>query len=176
MDSGHERLFRLPFKLPASISAKKLCVYLAGGLYGIGIWSFLDCVLYSRHANGSDLHISVIDWLPIICSILGMAIVSSIEKNRLLQDALSSGSFTGSQSTAWQARVILFHGFSLLAGGLSGSIVILIVRFFLNNHGSYPTLGMGVNNVIANVAIVLSCIVLWIGQNIEDEYNYSLTL
>lgn len=176
MDSGEDRLFRLPFKLPSSISAKKFCVYFAGGLYGIGIWSFLDCVLYSKHANGSDLHITFTDWIPIICSILGMLIVSSIEKNRLLQDALSSGSFTGSQSTAWQARVVLFLGFSLLAGGISGSFVILIVKFFLNDYGSYPTLGMGVNNVLANMCLVLSCVVLWIGQNVEDEYNYSLTL
>lgn len=176
MDTSHERLFRLPFKLPTSVSAKKVCVYVAGALYGAGLWSFLDCVLYSKHANGSDLHISFIDWVPMLCSVLGMAIVSSIEKNRLLQDALSSGTFTGSQSTAWLARVVLFLGFSLLASGISGSLVVLIVKFLLKDYTSYPTLGMGINNVLANLAILLSCTMLWIGQNVEDEYNYSLTL
>ncbi|KAG0677397.1 Vacuolar protein sorting-associated protein 68 [Kluyveromyces marxianus] len=105
-----------------------------------------------------------------------MAIVSSIEKNRLLQDALSSGNFNGSQATAWQARIVLFLGFSLLASGISGSLVVLIVKFLLKDYTSYPTLGMGVNNVLANFFILMSCTFLWIGQNVEDEYNYSLTL
>lgn len=176
MEASEERLFRLPFTLPKSLSAKKICVYIAGALYGAGIWSFLDCVLYSKHGNASDMHVSFIDWVPMICSVLGMAIVSSIEKNRLLQDALSSGNFNGSQATAWQARIVLFLGFSLLASGISGSLVVLIVKFLLKDYTSYPTLGMGVNNVLANFFILMSCIFLWIGQNVEDEYNYSLTL
>ncbi len=105
-----------------------------------------------------------------------MLIVNSIEKNKLLNDALGGGSsFGGSSSTTWQARVILFLGFSLLAGGIAGSIVVLILKFLIK-HYTFPTLGMGVSNVVANGSIMLSCIVLWIAQNIEDEYSYSLAL
>lgn len=104
-----------------------------------------------------------------------MLIVNSIEKNRLLNDALGGGGFGGSSPTTWTARVILFLGFSLLAGGVAGSIVVLILKFLMK-HYTFPTLTMGVNNVVANGAIMMSCVVLWVAQNIEDEYSYSLAL
>jgi hypothetical protein len=141
----------------------------------VGVWSFIDAVIYSKTVNASDVHVTFVDWIPIICSTLGMLIVNSIEKNRLLNDALGNGGFGGSSTTTWAARVILFLGFSLLAGGVAGSIVVLVIKF-LTKHYSFPTLGMGVSNVVANGAIMLSCIILWIAQNIEDEYSYSLAL
>ncbi|KAG0670220.1 Transmembrane protein 50A [Maudiozyma exigua] len=177
-----ERLFRLPFKIPTFQGIRTLGVYLSGIFYALGIWTFLDAVLYSKHANASDVHVTFIDWIPFICSTFGMLIVSSIEKNRLLQGALNGESSLGSSlgnldsRMAWQARSVLFFGFSLLAGGLSGSIVVLIIKFLVKDYTSYPTVGMGVNNVLGNVCVLLSCIILWIAQNAEDEYSYSLTL
>lgn len=174
-----ERLFRLPFKVPTFHGIRTVGVYISGILYALGFWIFLDAVLYSKHANASDVHVTFIDWIPFLCSTLGMLVVNSIEKNRLLQGALSSdnGSFGGLDSQmAWQARTVLFFGFALLAGGLSGSIVVLIIKFLVKDYTSYPTLGMGVNNVIGNISILLSCVVLWIAQNVEDEFSYSLTI
>ncbi|SCU98689.1 LAFA_0G19614g1_1 [Lachancea sp. 'fantastica'] len=176
METDRQRLFRLPFKLPSSAKARSIGVYIAGALYAIGAWCFLDAAIYSRKANGSSVHVTFVDWIPFICSTLGMIVVNSIEKNRLIQDAMGSGSFSGSSSMAWQARVILFLGFALLAGGISGSIVVLILKFLVKDFTSYPTLGMGVNNVVGNFCIALSCVILWIAQNVEDEYSYSLTL
>ncbi|CEP22513.1 unnamed protein product [Cyberlindnera jadinii] len=171
-----DRLFRFQaFKLPNSLALRSCGVYLSGALYALGVWAFLDAVIYSKTVNASDVHVTFVDWIPIICSTLGMLIVNSIEKNRLLNDALGNGGFGGSSTTTWAARVILFLGFSLLAGGVAGSIVVLILKFLMK-HYSFPTLGMGVSNVVANGAIMLSCIVLWVAQNIEDEYSYSLAL
>ena len=99
MEANQDRLFRLPFKLPSSANARTVGVYLSGGLYALGAWLFMDAVIYSKTANASTVHVTFIDWIPFICSTLGMLIVNSIEKNRLLQDALASGSFTGSSST-----------------------------------------------------------------------------
>lgn len=101
--------------------------------------------------------------------------MNSIEKSRLLNDALGGGGYGGGSSTTLTARIVLFLGFSLLAGGVAGSVVVLIIKFLMK-HYTFPTLGMGVSNVVANGAIMLSCIVLWIAQNIEDEYSYSLAL
>lgn len=176
MESNGDRLFRLPFKLPNSATARSIGVYISGGLYAVGAWLFLDAVIYSKKANASSVHVTFVDWIPFLCSTLGMIIVNSIEKNRLIQDALASGSFSGSSSMAWQARLVLFLGFALLAGGLSGSIVVLIIKFLIKDFTTYPTLGMGVNNVVGNFCVVLSCVILWIAQNVEDEYSYSLTL
>lgn len=103
-----------------------------------------------------------------------MLIVNSIEKSNLLSDPNSSA-FFNQGGNAWAARVILFLGFSLLAGGLAGSFMVFILKFLMKNVG-FPTLGMGVSNIVCNGSIMFSCIVLWLSQNIEDEYSYSLAL
>ena len=40
----------------------------------------------------------------------------------------------------------------------------------------WPTLRMGVENVAANGAVMLSSVLLWVSQNMEDEYSYNLAL
>lgn len=149
-------------------------MYLLGALYAIGFWSIIDAALYSKTVNASVVHVTFVDWIPFIFSTMGMLIVNSIEKSNLFQE--NSNSFLGGgNSHAWAARVILFFGFSLLAGGLAGSFMVFILKFLVK-HYTFPTLGMGVANIICNGCVMLSCIVLWISQNIEDEYSYSLAL
>lgn len=62
-----------------------------------------------------------------------------------------------------------------MAGGLSGSITVLVLKYALQGY-PWPTMYFGVANVIANAAIMLSCIVLWVSQNIEEDYTYNLSL
>lgn len=50
-----------------------------------------------------------------------MIIVNLIDKQRLLSEG--GGGFSSSDSVAWKARLFLFLGFALMAGGLAGSIV-----------------------------------------------------
>lgn len=174
-----QHLFRFNslFKLPKSQKLRSFGVYLSGALYAIGFWSMIDAAIYSKTVNASIVHVTFVDWIPFICSTLGMLIVNSIEKSNLMTDGNNS-SFLGTgsgQSTAWAARVILFFGFSLLAGGLAGSFMVFILKFLLK-HYTFPTLGMGVSNIVCNGSIMLSCVVLWLSQNIEDEYSYSLAL
>ncbi|CDK29809.1 unnamed protein product [Kuraishia capsulata CBS 1993] len=171
MDNG--RLFKFSaFKLPNSATVRAVGVYLSGALYAIGFWVMVDAAIYSKSVNASVVHVTFIDWIPAICSSFGMLIVNSIEKSRLLS---SEGGF-GSSSTTWQARLVLFLGFSLLAIGISGSFLVLILKFLVKNFTSFPTVGMGVSNVVSNACIMLSCITLWIVQNLEDDYSYSLAL
>jgi hypothetical protein len=65
------------------------------------------------------VHIKFVDWIPGICSALGMLVINSIEKSRLSADSFS---YSGT-SVAWKARLVLFLGFALMAGGLAGSVV-----------------------------------------------------
>ena len=60
-----------------------------------------------------------VDWIPGICSALGMLVINSIEKSRLSADSYS---YSGT-GVAWKARLVLFLGFALLAGGVAGSVV-----------------------------------------------------
>lgn len=162
-------------KLPNSAVFKSLGAYVAGVLYAIGFWAMVDAATYSKTVNASIVHVTFVDWIPFICSTLGMIIVSSIEKSNLFTDGNNSSFLNGGNPNAWAARVILFFGFSLLAGGLAGSFMVFILKFLLKQY-SFPTLGMGVSNIVCNGCIMLSCILLWLSQSIEDEYSYSLAL
>lgn len=88
--------------------------------FALGFFFFIDAVAYSRSPlNGSDIHVSFADWLPIICSALGMLIVNMIDKARL--DANSS--YNAGSGVVWKAQFVLFFGFALIALGLAGSAV-----------------------------------------------------
>jgi hypothetical protein len=168
-------LFRFSgLNLPKSQKLRSIGVYASGVLFAVGFWAQVDAAIYSKTVNASIVHVTFVDWIPFICLTLGMVIVNTIEKSHLLNGG-SNSFLGGDNSTTWQARVILFFGFLLLAGGLAGSFMVFIIKFLLK-HYSFPTLGMGVSNIVCNGCIMLSCITLWLAQNIEDEYSYSLAL
>jgi hypothetical protein len=76
-------------------------------------------------------------------------------------------------SVAWKARLVLFMGFALLAGGLAGSVTVLILKYIVPAY-PWPTSWLGIANVVANAAVMASCSMLWVSQNIEEDYTYRL--
>lgn len=114
------RLFR--FTPPAwlnSPNTRTAGVYISGGLFSIGFFALLNAAVYSNSAYTGTDHVTFVDWIPAICSALGMLVINSIEKSRLSADSYS---YSGT-GVAWKARVVLFMGFALMAGGLAGSVV-----------------------------------------------------
>jgi hypothetical protein len=117
------RLFR--FSKPAwlnSPNTRTAGVYFSGALFSIGFFALLDAAVFSHTRYTGDVHVTFVDWIPGICSALGMLVINSIEKSRLSADSYS---YSGT-GVAWKARVVLFMGFALMAGGLAGSVVRLI--------------------------------------------------
>ncbi|BFZ62345.1 Vacuolar protein sorting-associated protein 68 [Saitoella coloradoensis] len=168
------RLFRFRFPaLPSFLpSLSSTGVYIAGALFALGFWAFIDAAVYSKVASGGEVHVTFVDWIPGICSVLGMIVINSIDKARLNGDSFS---YSGS-GVAWKARLFLFVGFALMAGGLAGSITVLTLKYLLPNY-PYPTLWFGVANVLANGLIMLSSALLWLVQNADDkDYQYNLTI
>lgn len=100
-----------------------------------------------------------------------MLIINSVEKARLAADSFS---YSGN-GVAWKARVVLFLGFAALAGGMAGGVVVFVLKFVMQNV-EFPALGMGIEIVVANVLVGASSVVLWVSQNMEDEYSYNLSL
>ncbi|CAN6622333.1 vacuolar protein sorting-associated protein 68 [Trichomonascus vanleenenianus] len=173
-----ERATAFRFSVPhiSSNTLRASGVYLSGAFYAAAFYVILDSALYSAHGNASVVHVKFTDWLPFILSSLGMLVINTVEKSRLSSESFSFGSSSGYSSTAdWQAKVVLFLGFALLSGGLAGSIVILVLRYVVPGY-PMPTLGMGVANVVCNACVMLSCVSLWLAQNLEDEYSYNLQL
>ncbi|KAH3898698.1 Vps68p SCDLUD_005021 [Saccharomycodes ludwigii] len=196
LNGSTRNLFNVPkWIIPRSKNFHSWCTYLSGALFASSILFFLDSLIYSHRVNASDIvSVTFTEWIPMICSTLGMIIINSVDKSNLTVVSSSSatggllsgggggisigGNGGGNSNLLGQLRIVLFLGFALLAGGCSGSIVVLIVKYIQRDITEYPTLGMGVDNVIANMLILLSCVVLWVAQtiNFEDEYNYALTL
>ena len=69
--------------------------------------------------NGDPpVHVTFVDWIPGICSLLGYAVVNLIDKDRVRGEE-----GFGDPRSVWRARLFLFIGFALMAGGLAGSVV-----------------------------------------------------
>ncbi|RKU45023.1 hypothetical protein DL546_004516 [Coniochaeta pulveracea] len=151
--------------------ARNAGVYASGGLFSLAFYILLDAAVWSKRINPTDTHVTFIDWLPLIFSSLGMLIINSVEKQRLSADSFS---YSGS-GVAWKARVVLFLGFASLAGGMAGGVTVFVMKYVVRDV-EWPMMGMGVENVVANGLVGLSSVVLWISQNMEDEYAYNLAL
>jgi Uncharacterised protein family (UPF0220) len=85
-----------------------------------------------------------------------MLVINSIEKTRLSADSFS---YSGS-GVAWKARLVLFLGFALMAGGLAGSVTVMVLKYLVRdeNEGegaSFMTLWLGIANVVANALVML---------------------
>ncbi|KAJ5475920.1 hypothetical protein N7475_001649 [Penicillium sp. IBT 31633x] len=173
MDASSNRLFR--FSKPEWLNNSAVRnggVYVAGALFAAGFFFLIDVATFSHSPrNGSNVHIKFIDWIPGICSALGMLVINSIEKSRLQADSFS---YSGS-GVAWKARFVLFLGFALLAGGLAGSVTVMVLKYLIKDY-PIQTLYFGIANIVANGLVMLSSIVLWVSQNIEDDYTYNLAL
>ncbi|KAK0254203.1 Vacuolar protein sorting-associated protein 68 [Friedmanniomyces endolithicus] len=136
------------------------------------LFVFIDAATFSKsNLNGSEFHVNFVDWIPGIFSVLGMLIINSIDKSRLSADNFS---YSG-DGVAWKARVVLFMGFAAMAGGLAGSVTVCLLKYVVR-EASWPALWFGVANIASNALIMLSSVVLWVSQNMEDDYTYNLAL
>ncbi|KAI8346427.1 hypothetical protein B0O80DRAFT_469013 [Mortierella sp. GBAus27b] len=182
LNDQHRRicLFPMPTIPRLGPKARDGAIYVSGALFALGWWFFIDAVIRSKNWNFDDgfksVSVEFVDWVPGICSALGMIVISCIDKAALKGDSFSfSSGGGGGTSIAWRARVYLFIGFALMAGGLAGSVSVLCIKYILPDHGEIFTF-WGICNVIQNAAIMTSAAILWVAQNTESEYQYSFAI
>ncbi|KAF8630979.1 hypothetical protein AX15_002702 [Amanita polypyramis BW_CC] len=152
-------------------------IYLAGALFALANWSFIDAAVLSAHAKspwGQDeappVHVTFVDWIPGICSLLGYIVINLIDKDRVKgEDGF------GDARAVWRARLFLFIGFALMAGGLAGSVTVLVLKYLLYEYPEQFNY-YGYANVSQSVAMMLSAVVLWLAQSATSEYEYNLAL
>ncbi|GAA5892849.1 Vps68p [Sporobolomyces salmoneus] len=178
-------LIRLP-KLHLGPRKREFLVYFAGALFAFGWWSFLDATISSKYAlpisdpdspyDPIPVRVSFADWTPGLCATLGMIIVNLIDKSQLMSD--EGGAWSGGWSEggiAWRARLFLFVGFALMAGGLAGSITVLVIKYMVPHYPGNFGIPWGVANVIQSITIMFSAVVLWVAQS-SEEYGYEIGL
>lgn len=173
--SESNRLFK--FSLPFHVNQHVLrsqTMYVSGVLYSLGFWLMIDASIFSKTLNASVVHVTFVDWIPFICSTLGMIVINSLDKVQLISASSSGFESGGAISLQWQARIVLFIGFSLIAVGFNGSFLILVLKFLMKGYTYNPTIRMGTENVGANVCVMISCTILWIVSTLEDDNSLSL--
>ncbi|KAH8110034.1 UPF0220-domain-containing protein [Phellopilus nigrolimitatus] len=157
---------------------RSIGVYVAGGLFAFAHWLFLDAAILSSHYHpppdapydSAPVHVSFVDWVPGIMSILGFLVVNLIDKDRIKGEEVYADA-----RAVWRARLFLFIGFALMAGGLAGSVTILVIKYVVPNFPEQFTY-YGYANVSQNVAVMLSAVILWIAQSGPSDYEYSLSI
>ncbi|KAK7447378.1 Vacuolar protein sorting-associated protein 68 [Stygiomarasmius scandens] len=150
-------------------------VYLAGGLFAVANWVFLDAAIFSAHAkvpwgNDPPVHVSFVDWLPCIFSLLGYFVINLIDKDRVKGEE-----GYGDINAVWRARLFLFIGFAMIAGGLAGSAAILVLKYVLSGYANM-FMYYGYANLSQNILLMVSAAILWMAQSTSSEYEYNLTL
>jgi len=170
-DSRGIFIFRLPRLPDFGPKAREAGVYVSGGLFAAGWWLFIDGVVLASQNEESRVSIGFEDWIAGILTTLGMIVINLIDKSRLQGDSFS---FSGS-GVAWKARLFLFLGFALMAGGLAGSISVLVLKYLVPRI-DMPELYYGFTIVGQASLIMLSTVILWIAQNTEQEYQYNFVL
>ncbi|PLW44149.1 hypothetical protein PCASD_09569 [Puccinia coronata f. sp. avenae] len=151
-----------PISLPQR-KGRKTAVYFAGSIFAAGWWVFFDACTLSATMKPSPespfdpvpVHVTFTDWIPGLCSTIGMIIVNLIDKKRLISDGSAGISFSAHVGVAWKARLLLFMGFALMAGGLAGSITVLILKYAIPDWGTYDVTYWGVANVLQNLAVMV---------------------
>ena len=127
----------------ALVGFSTLClstVWLIHRQFALANWTFLDAAILSAHAKAPyssipetepPVHVSFVDWVPGICSLLGYLVINLIDKDRIRGDE-----GFGDSRAVWRARLFLFIGFALMAGGLAGSVVRILPPFLnvVNDH------------------------------------------
>ncbi|KAG8855809.1 hypothetical protein FRB91_001644 [Serendipita sp. 411] len=165
--------------LPFFKHRRAVGIYTAGALFALAHAMFFDACALSAHAKPPKdaphdtvpVHVTFVDWLPGIFTTLGLLIINLIDKERLL----SEGSYGGEPNIIWRARLFLFIGFALMAGGLAGSVSLLVLKYIVPNFE--PRFQYyGYANVAQNIALMLSAVVLWLAQHASSEYEYNLQL
>ncbi|CAO3623429.1 unnamed protein product [Cunninghamella blakesleeana] len=133
-------------------------VYLSGALFSIAWWVFIDglCISEAGLAGFED-------WVGGILTTLGLIIINLINKESLYDDGYGD-------SHTWRARLFLFFGFTLMAGGLSGSVAVLVVKYTSKMD---PIPFIGITEVVQTGLLMISAAILWVSQQ-EQTDNFRI--
>ncbi|KAI8348641.1 hypothetical protein BD560DRAFT_410597 [Blakeslea trispora] len=142
-------------------------VYLAGILFALGWWAFVDGLSVLWNLPDRQVAPGIEDWVPGIITTLGMIVVNLIDKEAL------KGNYYD-QAFVWRARLFLFLGFALMAGGFSGSVAVLVTKYIYHEGLDIYNQYLGIADIVQCSLIMLSTGVLWLAQNANQTSYYQL--
>ncbi|KAI9282781.1 hypothetical protein BY458DRAFT_497350, partial [Sporodiniella umbellata] len=143
---------------------RRIAIYMASILFALGWWAFIDGLIELSILPDRKIAPGIEDYMPGIITTLGMIIVNLIDKEALRGDGYDD-------SMSWRARLFLFLGFTLMAGGVSGSVAVLVVKYVYEQDLDFPNQYLGITGVTQCVLIMISTAVLWVAQNASEPKN-----
>ncbi|RIA81641.1 hypothetical protein C1645_881508 [Glomus cerebriforme] len=154
---------RICYRFPQT---KVIATYVSGGLFAIGWWAFIDALVYYR-LNRGFLDVTFGEMITGTITTLGMLIVALIDKS-IFKDEL----YIYSHRTLWKARLFLFFGFTLMVSSLIGSLTLFIYKYVVSHNYDIHQYYFGIAVVVQNASIMMSSIILLIGQYSNNEAKY----
>ncbi|KAI8081964.1 uncharacterized protein B0P05DRAFT_538810 [Gilbertella persicaria] len=144
-------------------------VYFAGMLFALGWWVFIDGLSVLWNLQNRQIAPGIEDWVPGIITTFGMIIVNLIDKEALKGNLVDD-------EYIWRARLFLFFGFAMMAGGFSGSVAVLVTKYIYNDSLDFFNTYLGITDVVQCFLIMLSAGILWLSQSSNHSQQYYFQL
>ncbi|KAI8986978.1 hypothetical protein BDB01DRAFT_784166 [Pilobolus umbonatus] len=155
-------LFQLCYVVDKSIRS-----YSAGILFACGWWFLLDAHVMSSVDNESPT-VGLTEWIPGLLSTTGMMILYWSNQLKWQEGYYMEENHVHNK---WVVKGGLFIAVTLLAGGLTGSVSILIFKYVLYYS---ERIYYGIACVMQNVLVMASAAIIWFAQNTSDDYEHSI--
>ncbi|XBW38482.1 hypothetical protein QEN19_004072 [Hanseniaspora menglaensis] len=171
--------------IPLNATTKAKLQALSAILLAISFLLIIDSSIYSARKLPTENigGMAVWDYMNYILCLIGFVIISGIPKRELMLSTNNHDADPYSDSSsATQLKFVLFCGFTVLGLGCSGEIVRFLINYVLKNDSGVPLewsiLCVGFNAMFSCLFVMFSCMILWLGQSIENNNNedYRLTL
>ncbi|CAO3697733.1 unnamed protein product [Rhizopus stolonifer] len=143
---------------------RRIAIYIASVLFTMGWWAFIDGLTKLSTLPDRKVAPGIEDWVPGIITTFGMIIVNLIDKETLRGEGYN-------EHVAWRARLFLFLGFTMMAGGVSGSVAVLVIKYVYEQDLDIPNIYLGITDVVQCALIMISTAILWIAQNTSEVKN-----
>jgi len=145
--------------------AETVLAYLAGALFSIGWWIWIDATIYHYHVGDP---IVVIWWQYVagVISTIGLLGVNVVSWNDL------NSNFIFGDQVSSRAKIFLFCAFIVCFGGLIAAIWISIQYWFIpsNGYATKPSVYGGVALLVQNGLIFAATLMLRFSKPAEEEF------
>ncbi|KAJ0392784.1 hypothetical protein P43SY_010591 [Pythium insidiosum] len=146
------------------VDKSRIGSYVAGLLFGIGWWIFVDGAASAAH-NDSQIPFNFIKYLPGIGSSLAFFLLNSLDWEMMSADSMT---YHDGDGVACKARTFVLLCVAMSIGALIGSIFVLTHTYVDNpfDESTWP----GVAVLLQNVLIFLSTVVMRAGLIASATY------
>eukprot|EP00483_Globobulimina_turgida_P000362 UN00362 len=138
--------------------------FIAGILFGIAWWLFIDGCAHSN-ALGGENSVEFLDSLPMTGATIFFILIVSFGWERLSAEDFE---YEGCSNVGTWARLCLFFDIMIGFGSCIGSGILMATRWMQNDRDAY----FGVMQLIGTIVIFVSAVCWRVARNAADDSIY----